>query len=379
MPNNASPIDLLILFIFALLLLLVCANVILRASNKTINVKTDAKSKIYAQQLQELNKDVEDGRINNLEFEAAKSEILRRILRHSNQEIKELKDENAPKTALFAIGFLAVLTCLVYFLVGQPNLRDLPTFKREKEILSRPPETLTTSEIMLILQSRAQKDKADPTPHLLMGKVLLSQGRANDALHAFQAVLRRDNKNAESLAEIGGTIFELNGGKIDEEFTSAINAALQIEPNNLSASFYKGLGFWRNEKKELALKTWEQAYKNIGENENSRIGFLARIIDELSKLDMGPKMGGGMGDAPPMMDKTNPQDFINSMIARRTQKLLDNPNDIGIRLSLSRVLARTDYNQSKEILNDGLKIHNSEFERAIIETAIKINTKDGVK
>lgn len=377
MPNNASPIDLFILFIVALLLLLLCAYVILRAAKKPIPNIIDAKSKIYAQQLTELEADLKEGRIAQTEFDAAKSEILRRILRHSNQEIKTINNINAPKLAIISIAFMAILAAGIYFYIGSPNLKDLPTFKREKEILSRAPESLSQNEILLVLQSRAQKDKKDPMPHLLMGKILLSQDRPSDALHAFQATLRRDNKNAEALAEIGGTIFALNGGKIDQEYLNALNAALQLDANNLSAKYYMGLGKWRNDDKKSALQIWQNAYEKIGNNEISKLGFLARIIDEISKLDSGPQMGEGGGQM--MMGNDNPQEFIKSMLARREQKLQANPNDIGLRLSTARVLARSDYNKSQAILEEGLKIHKSSFESALVETAIKMNTKDGVK
>ena len=65
--------------------------------------------------------------------------------------------------------------------------------------------------------------------------------RDNDALHAFQAALRRDGNNAETLAELGGTFLRLSDYQIDKEFLGAEAAALKLEPDNSTAHFYLSL------------------------------------------------------------------------------------------------------------------------------------------
>lgn len=373
MPVTASPIDLVILFIFAFVLLGFCAFVILRASKVKVFASTNEKSNIYARQLEELSKDLGENRIEKSEYDGAKNEILRRILRLKNENNTPLIDKPSPKLAIFSIGFIVLCSALIYFFIGQPMLKDLPSFKREKEILARPPESLSQNEIMLVLQSRAQKDTKDAIPHLLMGKVLLSEGRASDALHAFQAALRRAPNNAEALAEIGGTIFELNGGKIDNEFKGAINASLQIEPNNLTAQFYSGLSFWRNDKKEEAMEIWRAAFDKLPPKDISRIGLIARVIDEISKLDIGPQAGA----MPKDMMGDDRMEFIKSMIERRRQKLSENPKDLSLRLSLARIISKSDKKAAQIILQDGLKYQSHDFDNEVLKTALIMQSQNG--
>lgn len=372
MQTTASPIDIVIFFAAALLILSAIIFSLFKSLARKDEIDYKDNSVIYAAQLKDLETDLEEGRIDAQDFTSAKNEILKRILRAKNQDKGEYKTSVSKMIPLFSAGFIGICAIGVYFFIGNPLMKDMPIKSREKELLARNPETLGENEIMLLLQSRAQENPKDAIPHLLMGKILASDGRDNDALHAFQAALRRDGNNAETLAELGGTFLRLSDYQIDKEFLGAEAAALKLEPDNSTAHFYRGLALWKNDNKKEAMIYWSSAWGKYSNEDPRKMGLTYRVMDEISKLDVGPKMGGGQ--MPPMMaaamEGKNPQEFIQTMIAQRTAKLEADPKDLGLRLSLAKVIAKTDNQKSLSILTDGLKYQDTEFGRQLLGMAI---------
>ncbi len=379
MQTTASPIDIGIFFIAALLILSAIIFLLFKSLAKKDEIDYKDNSVIYAAQLKDLESDLEEGRIEANDFTSAKNEILKRILRAKSGDKAEYVSSISKPIPLLMAGLIGISAIAIYAFIGNPMMADMPIKSREKELLARNPETLGENEIMLLLQSRAQEDPKDAIPHLLMGKILASDGRDNDALHAFQAALRRDTNNAETLAELGGTFLKLSDYQIDKEFLGAEAAALKIEPDNSTAHFYRGLALWKNDNKKDAMTQWSSAWEKYANDDPRKIGLAFRIMDEISKLEVGPKMGAGapmMGgnQAPPMMaaamEGKNPQEFIKTMIAQRQAKLDADPKDLGLRLSLAKVIAKTDNKKSLEILTEGLKYQDNEFGRQLLGMAI---------
>lgn len=384
MENTASPIDILIFSIFALALLCGAILILFRALGNAKNIQIIDKSAIYSAHLKDIESDLEEGRLDQEDFQSAKNEILKRILRAKSQLQGELSDKIPKLLPLILAGFIGISAIGTYLFIGNPTLKDQPIKAREKQLLARAPETLGENEIMLLLQSRAQADPKDAIAHLLMGKMLLGDGRTNDALHALQAALRRDPNNPETLAELGGTFLKLSDYQVGNEFLSAESAALKLDPKNSTAHFYRGLALWKNDDQNGAMSEWGNTWQNYENEDPRKMGLAFRVLNEVSQLDVGPKMGAGPmmgGQMPPMaqaaMQGKNPQEFIQSMIAQRQAKLDANPKDIGLRLSLAKVVAKTDNQKSIALLNDGLKYQNNEFGRALIEMAIAAQLDTG--
>lgn len=379
MQITASLIEIGIFFIAALLILSATIFLLFKALAKKNEFEYKDNSAIYAAQLKDLESDLEEGRIETNDFTSAKNEILKRILRAKSGDKKDYVSSISKPIPLLMAGLIGISAIAIYAFIGNPMVADMPIKSREKELLARNPETLGENEIMLLLQSRAQENPKDAIPHLLMGKILASDGRDNDALHAFQAALRRDGNNAETLAELGGTFLRLSDYQVDKEFLGAETAALKIEPDNSTAHFYRGLALWKNDNKKEAMTYWSNAWAKYSNEDPRKMGLTYRIMDEISKLDVGPKMGGGGpmmggGQMPPMMaaamEGKNPQEFIQTMIEQRKAKLDADPKNLGLRLSLAKVIAKTDNEKSLELLTEGLKYQDTEFGRQLLGMAI---------
>ena len=346
------------MFWLALLVALVgAAWWVLRAGARGGALESDrADLEVYQDQIAEIERDLAQGRISEEAAQAGKLEIGRRLVQARDRILGE-----GPRLGKLAMTSVAAVIALgavgLYLIYGSPQKTDQPFVQREAELLSRPPETLSEDEIMLLLQEQAKKAPEDPMPHALMAQVLGSAGRDQDALRAFQAAIRRDPKNADLIAETGAVLMRLNEGVVGADAKSAFDAALQLKPNSVSARFYLGLADWQAGKKTEALAAWRTAYSLNAKDAEGQMQLVTRVADILSQLDRGP----GEEADPPMAAMANAgpdaqKAFIETMIAKRIDRLAENPSDPSLRLSAARVLLMTGkLKEARDILLVGQK------------------------
>jgi cytochrome c-type biogenesis protein CcmH len=171
--------------------------------------EADPETRVYRDQLAELDRDLSDGRITQSGLEGARLEIGRRLAALA-MRVQPATDEPAGKLAIAILaGAVALGTGAIYLATGNPNYGDQPFEERREALLARPATSLNDQELIALLQADAQKNKQDSRPHFFLGQVLASQGRDSDAIRAFQAALRRDPKSADALVGAGASLVRL--------------------------------------------------------------------------------------------------------------------------------------------------------------------------
>ena len=367
MQNIASPFELITTISVALIGLGAATYWILAQSRRGDLQSQSSELQIYKDQLNELSVEHAIGRIDAADLANARLEIGHRLSRLKQSDNPNPLIATNPKLGIFLVLAFGTIALFGYFAIGSIGAKDMPFKGRAAELLSRPPQTLSQNEVLVLLQQRAKSDPRDPIAHLLIGKLLAGEGRDDEALRAIQASLRRDPQSAEALAELGGILFRLNDNQASSESGRALSAALQLEPQNLTAIFYRGQILWKSGKKNDALDLWQAAWAALPSDDLRREGLIIRVLNEISTLEIGPNMG----DAANVSQTENPGDRIAAMVQRRTERLSQNPSDIGLRLSLARVFMMSgDSEKAAELLEAG-KMHTkaSLFQSAMLEEA----------
>jgi len=117
----------------------------------------------------------------------------------------------SPAPAISACALVAIVGMSAYLAVGRPELPDAPYRARLEALKQRPPETMSGDEWLAVLHEAARNDPHDPLPLFYTGQLLLDQGRAQEAVRAYDGALRRDPQLAEAKMGLGRALVQIEG------------------------------------------------------------------------------------------------------------------------------------------------------------------------
>jgi cytochrome c-type biogenesis protein CcmH len=330
----------------------------------------DSELAVYRDQLAEVERDLQDGRLSENAAEAALLEVGRRLARAEARAAEAAPGRTgmSPMLVLTAAAFVTAGAGGLYLWRGTP-MADQPFANRKAAILQASPEQLGDDEVIVLLQEQAKAEPEEARPHLLLGRLLASQNRDAEALRAFQAALRRDPASADTLAELGALFARTAEGRPSPESDRAFAEALTINPAHGLTRFYQGSIQWQADNRDAAWQTWRQGWAGLADNQEARFDLAGRVFDLVSALDRGP--GSGMPES--MADMTPDQrvSAISGMIAQRAERLQQAPDDLALRLSVVRVQVMAgDGDMARQTLQAGLdRARGDGFASALLATA----------
>lgn len=364
-----QPLPLLLFLVAALVTILGAAAWLMRGAARATAPPPDQELAVYRSQLAEIDRDIAAGRIAPEVADAARLEVGRRLAR-TEARMQAATGAGAAgagkdvRAAVLVAAALMGLATVGLYLVRGTLAPDMPFQERKAELMARPPETLSDEELLSILQERARQAPEDPNPHFFMGQILDSIGREPDAIRAYQAALRRDPRYVDAMAELGGILVRQAGGQLDDQSRSVFARVLALEPEHPLTLFHLARAKWSSGDRAGAMTDWSRAWNAVPQGNPQRNVILARVLETLTELDMGPAAGdgGAPGDGPQQgpfeaMAGASPEEqaaFIQSMVARRSERQAASPDDFGLRLSLLRIVAMTgDRPRAEALVRDG--------------------------
>lgn len=174
---------------------------------------------------------------------------------------------------LICLTLVVVGASAVYVWMGRPGLPDQPFTERAAEIAQRDVRDLTPDEFLTRLQGVAQERPDLPDPHYYIGILLQGQGRDEDAIRAFQAALRRDERHVPSLIGLADTLVMRETGTLIPIAERLYAQAWQIDSGEVRAGFLAGLAAWRDGRTEEAEARWSAVESGLGEDASELAEF----------------------------------------------------------------------------------------------------------
>lgn len=343
-------------WIIALVLALIVAGLLARALTRRQEGQEHPAAydlRVYRDQLKEIDKDVARGVIGQEDGERLRAEVSRRILsadaqlRHAEESGPSDTRTAAPLATLVALIVVAGGIGL-YFIVGQPGVRDLPLATRIAEANEKhatrqsqaareaalPPMPVNEPEGQYKdLIAKLRQTVAD-RPNDLQGQMLLARNEANlgnirAAYTAQEAVLRLKGAEAEVQDYLLHAELLINSaqGYVSPEAEASLRAALEKSPRHPVARYYWGLMLVQNDRPDLAFKMWEPLLRE-GPADAPWIAPIRDGIEELAwrageKYTLPPAQPSG---GAPMLRGPSQEDMENAaqMSAEDQQAMIRN-------------------------------------------------------
>ena len=222
---------------------------------------------ILRQQADDLEKDLQAGRIDGDEYEEARTELERRVLEETAKDSEsETADQSKLPKILAVVLAIAIPASAVfgYLALGRYNAMD-PAFLERMEARqneSAPSvEGHSQSDMMETIDRLRQRVKDDPDDAqswYMLANVLSQVGRYAEALDAFREVDRIVPNNADVIADMADMTAAVNNKVITTEARNMLLRALEIDPGQWKALALLAIDAWENQRFNDAADYWEK-------------------------------------------------------------------------------------------------------------------------
>ncbi len=216
---------------------------------------------VYKDQLAELDKDLEDGLISGKEAEAARTEIVRRLLRASDAATPDRPLPHAWRRATaIAIAVLGIpaMGVLLYGQFGSPELPDQP-------LSARAQNPHQGQDIVKMIEGAEAYLKANPqdgTAWALLGPVYLRLNRGADAANAFRKAIELLGSDGKLETGLGEALVMVSSGNVGPDAKTAFERALKHDPKATEPRFFLAVALNQDGKFTEAVSAWESFLKD---------------------------------------------------------------------------------------------------------------------
>lgn len=257
---------------------------------------------VFADQLRELERDLERGVIGAAEARAARTEIERRILStapgpgHGGAQAPPAPGPNRRSRALIlAMVALAPVTAGgLYLVLGAPGLPGLPFAERVRPgAAAKGPTTARIKAMVAMVERRLDEAPGEIAGWTVLTTAYLRLGRDADAEAALARALdlaAGDKPRAAAIAaNYGEALVAMNGGRVVPRAKAAFARALALAPGQPAAGYYLGLARLQAGDGEGARAIWRRLVADAPAD----APWLAALKERIAKIASGSGLDAG--------------------------------------------------------------------------------------
>lgn len=201
---------------------------------KTSNIQ------LHEEKLNELNLDLEEGRIDQAAYKIARQELDRELLQDTPIESKETaahhyttEAKKHPALALAIAVFLPTLSFLIYTQLGMHSAS-------EQEMVATEKAEPSVEEMVIKLEQYLEANKGDLKDWVMLGRSYKYLGRYGEAANAYAAA-NIIQPNPQVMLEHAEVLALMNNKKFNAEARELILNALEMSPNNVNTLWFAGV------------------------------------------------------------------------------------------------------------------------------------------
>lgn len=301
---------------------------------------------VYRDQLAEVDRDRQLDRIGPREAEAARIEISRRLLAAADSPRAAAKPgAKAPAwvrraAAVVALVALPAGAVALYLHIGSPDLPSQPLADR----FDNTPQHRSIAAMVEEVQKHLQTHPDDGRGWEVLAPIYLRLGRYDEAVRARQKALDLLGETAQRQADLGEALVAQAQGIVTVDAGKAFKRAAALDPHNLKARFYLGLGAEQDGRPAEAAKVWRSLLAEAPKD----APWAKFVRAALERVDPGARTAsaapaaGSPGptaaqvQAAAAMTPAQRQAMIHGMVARLAQRLKADGSDLDGWLRLIR-------------------------------------------
>ena len=291
------------------------------------NIRQETNITLYHEHLSQLNNDLAEGSIEQDSYVQLKAELDKTLLQdaklsHNSVVEKQQKSWLWPVAIAFAIVSFSLYS---YMILGAYPQLNSPTAINENEAHSE-----LNPEQMLVfrLQQLQREVKNDPTNSqawFSLGQAYISAGEFDNAIEAFDRVMKQVGEHAELLGPKAQAMYYKNDQQINSDIQVVIDKALALDSLDASTNILLGMDSFSNRDFAKAVKYWETVLNSgrPGISPQALMGAVEEAKNQLRMSNDDTSLAGGADEIDPSL----PRLMVNVSLADNVQKALASGED----------------------------------------------------
>ena len=296
---------------------------------------------VYADQLQEIERDRAAGLIGEAEAESARIEISRRLLAAAEAETSAPQRSSVGLSARRrrAAGAAIVIVPLValglYLKLGSPSVPGQSAFARSSE----PEEGRSIASLVSQVENHLARNPNDGAGWEVIAPVYLRLGRFADAVVAHKKAIALNGDSPTRESDLGEALVTAANGVVTDEAKLAFQRAAASDPHNVKARYFLGLADEQDGDRNAAAQKWRALLGDAPADAPWR-DFVSAALGRVTGEPVGPA-GPSAADvaAAENMPEGERAEMIRGMVQRLSDRLHTNSNDVDGWMRLVRAYA----------------------------------------
>lgn len=337
------------MYIFALIILSIIAILFvllpyLKATESEGSMTPDID--VYKAQLEELNKDLKSGLIDQEEASRTKVEIERRILKAAEAQSCVSSIEKPNNLLSLAMVVIILFSAAFYAVIGTPGMPDFPIKEfREQEMSEDRVEALAqTDDLISKVKARLASSPEEIQGWGYLANLEMNKGNFQQAAEAlYQAHMIAPDVFDYQLMYAESLIMASNE-RVTPAAMIILNNAKKIAPEHPGPRYYLALADFQAGDVEIAHSEWKSIQTNL-ENNDPMMPLLNVWINR-AEVSLGiaeplpqtraPSITAEQAETIQNMSAEEQQELIRQMVMQLATKQEENPTNIEGWIRLSR-------------------------------------------
>jgi cytochrome c-type biogenesis protein CcmH len=310
-------------------------------------VRSGTELAVYSDQLEEIGRDETAGLIGNVEAEAARVEVSRRLIAAA-ETASATAAVTAParlyrfSTLIAAFILIPLGAGAIYLSLGSP--KSAPA-----QMTAGPGGSTSAGSLenqVAQVEAYLEKNPGSGRGWEVLAPVYIRLGRFDDAVTARRNALKIFGPDASRLGNLAEALTLASRGVVTAEAKDLFGQAATADPHDAMAQYYLGLAAKQDGRRNEAEKTWRAMVANApaGASWLPTVNYAIAHIDDAVPASDSPQVatkvapGPSAGDvaAAAKMAPADRNEMIAAMVARLADRLAQNGSDVDGWLRLIR-------------------------------------------
>ncbi|MGC1777292.1 MAG: c-type cytochrome biogenesis protein CcmI [Xanthobacteraceae bacterium] len=310
---------------------------------------------VYADQLQEIDRDRTAGLIGEAEAESARVEISRRLLAAADAEALVV---DAPAVqphwhrrvaAIAAILIVPVVAVGLYLKLGAPDVPDQPAFARVNAL----PDRQSVASLVSQVEAHLAQNPNDGAGWEVLAPVYLRMGRFDDAVMAWRKAIALNGDSPLREANLGEALVAAANGVVTDESKAAFQKAVAGDPHEPKAGYFLGLADEQDGNRDAAAAKWRALLASAPPDAPWADFVRAALTRVTGQSPATPGPNAGEVAAAGALTPTQRTEMVRGMVQRLADRLQTDGHDVEGWLRLVRAyVVLGDRDKAKEAATD---------------------------